>query len=800
MVRNLFLCLAFTFLSVQANAQSSVGINSNYISDVAPAYYFNDLMHSAIDWSRDVYKGWLSDPNNLGSPSIDSNGYPIGLKSGQSLLIPLGLSLGIDSTDPNQPQGAPAGTYTLITQGTGTVTLVATLTNGTVFVYNANSPSTSTFTLDAPPSTGIQLKINTSLATDYVHGIRVLMPGVDPASPYIWNQSYISTIASNFKCYRFMTMQGVAAPIGSFTPTNWGDNATLSYYTWPSSTGHGIPFEIVGELCTRAVCDGWVCAAHTTTPAFWAQMATTLKGVFPANQKLYVEFSNETWNTAAAPYAAMLAAGRSSGFYASTVSDLEVAIRYSARQSLALHNVFKSVFPSSQIVPILATQTNAYFVNIVLNEYVTVCGGSPPVIAVSPYVGWYRGNPAIYQQTISAGVNGLFTSLDDATQPDSIPANVTALQAIQTAVAPYKTSVVSYEMGFSWVGSGAAQSNTVLTSMFLTASRDARSGIYATKMLTAFAPYLVLQNWFNDIGSPGQYGDWGLLEHQNDPPSFAPKYAAVMAYASPNPPIPPTPPPLGQSTATFVGIDAATQGNWPLKYGLTSALLIGSPTPVGSSAYTWVASTTDVRAPLTSPSTPARVASTWYSTSSFTYTNKQSSSPYLFSVYCLDWDGNGTRNQTVQIADAVSGSVLDTRTITGFQNGVYLTWNVTGNVTTKITNINPSSNAVVSAFLYGGPDVPTYSLVRSGQTGQPLATFTLTTSSAFFQPILFTFADGGYGSFSVPSPSLSAGQLSEVITWTPNQAGSTSISVTNSIGMTNPAAIPLSIVSSLTVK
>ena len=44
-----------------------------------------------------------------------------------------------------------------------------------------------------------------------------------------------------------------------------------------------------------------------------------------------------------------------------------------------------------------------------------------------------------------------------------------------------------------------------------------------------------------------------------------------------------------------------------------------------------------------------------------------------------------------------SGSVLDTRTVSGFGGGVYLVWDITGHVVIRVTNTGPV-NAVVSGL------------------------------------------------------------------------------------------------------
>ena len=66
----------------------------------------------------------------------------------------------------------------------------------------------------------------------------------------------------------------------------------------------------------------------------------------------------------------------------------------------------------------------------------------------------------------------------------------------------------------------------------------------------------------------------------------------------------------------------------------------------------------------------------------------------------MDYDST-VRNEQVQILDATTGTVLDTETLSSFHGGEYLSWNVTGNVVIKVTNLNAKSNAVVSGLFIG---------------------------------------------------------------------------------------------------
>jgi hypothetical protein len=171
-----------------------------------------------------------------------------------------------------------------------------------------------------------------------------------------------------------------------------------------------------------------------------------------------------------------------------------------------------------------------------------------------------------------------------------------------------------------------------------------------------------------------------------------------------------TPPPVPQAAVTFVRSDIATQGNWQGSYGADGYAISQGPqsNPAyatfavqGQGNWTWNASTADPRA-LAVPGAE-RLATTWYSTpglQTFGFdVNITGGSAHQFALYALDWDAKG-RSETVQVVDTATNTVLDTRSITSFTNGLYLVWNISGHVT---INITPTSgpNGVVSGVFFG---------------------------------------------------------------------------------------------------
>jgi hypothetical protein len=117
----------------------------------------------------------------------------------------------------------------------------------------------------------------------------------------------------------------------------------------------------------------------------------------------------------------------------------------------------------------------------------------------------------------------------------------------------------------------------------------------------------------------------------------------------------------------------------------------------GQANFTWAGSTNDARALQKAAGTADRLAATWYASTGFTIdVNLADGQAHKVSLYLLDWD-NGNRSERIDVIDPATGNVLDSRTVTAFQGGQYLSWTVSGHVQFRITNLaSANSNAVVS--------------------------------------------------------------------------------------------------------
>lgn len=162
------------------------------------------------------------------------------------------------------------------------------------------------------------------------------------------------------------------------------------------------------------------------------------------------------------------------------------------------------------------------------------------------------------------------------------------------------------------------------------------------------------------------------------------------------------------ATAAFVGSDTTTQGNWKGVYGADGFSIphqsgalpkYAAVSFSGASSWVWKYSIADVQA-LQKPALNDRIASCWYSPSSFSIDiNLTDGQTHRLAMYFLDWDVMG-RQQTVTLTDSASGAVLNTQTLSGFSKGKWLLWDVNGRV--KVTVRALSGNAVVGGIFFHG--------------------------------------------------------------------------------------------------
>lgn len=164
----------------------------------------------------------------------------------------------------------------------------------------------------------------------------------------------------------------------------------------------------------------------------------------------------------------------------------------------------------------------------------------------------------------------------------------------------------------------------------------------------------------------------------------------------------------------FVRMDETTKGTWKGIYGRDGYSIQGDATSLptnvqfqatSANTYTWNGSTTDVRGLQKVATGGDRLAACWVTNPSVlgataTLSLNIPDRTRQVAIYCLDWDGYGPRDHTMDFIDPLTNRVLDTRRMSGYVQGKWLIWTVRGAVTLRLTNNVNGSNGVMAGIFF----------------------------------------------------------------------------------------------------
>ena len=337
---------------------------------------FVDLMKTCTQWTTQPTA------NVLDSIPLDADGYPLQLPytvNGQAQTLLTRMIYG-------QKPGVlyPGGTYILLYDGTGTFTF-----SGDVVSSIVTAPGR--IQLSVTPSTqGIFMTITTSNVSDHIRNVRVLMPGTEftyQTQPF--NQKFLDFMAP-FKVIRPMWWQFV----WQSDEVKWSDRRKTTFYRQSSyfsesalGRAHGCAYEYIIKFCNMTNKDLWLCVPHKADSDYVANLAKMMKDSLNPNLKIYLEYSNELWNstnTKAYPWV-----------QANAPQNLNSAqrIAYFYKKNF---DIWQTVFGSqmsSRIVRVVGSQlTNPWFGQQEM-AYLTSNGSGADALSPADYFLTLRQNP-----------------------------------------------------------------------------------------------------------------------------------------------------------------------------------------------------------------------------------------------------------------------------------------------------------------------------------------------------------------------------------------------------------------------
>lgn len=495
-----------------------LGTNLAGISDWTTAWNFVDEFKMTREWLTRTVDGSEWDSGQHDYIPMDLNEYPLELP----------FYSPDDENDHYVHTLMPAhvaGDYTVILEGTGSIQFWGAVSR----INFQPDGGTSIYTITVPSGEegALFLNIFESSSTDPIHDIRVIRPGfettydTEPFHPLFLER------LSPFGNLRFMDW----GETNGSSLVQWSQRTTADSYT--QTRDEGASLEHMIQLANRLQQDLWYCIPHQVDDTYISQAAQLIRDTLDTHLKLYLEYSNETWNSAGAFSQTRYV--QDQGEALGLAPDRWTAGQYyCSLRSVQIWEIFQDVFvDDSRLVKVMATQsastniTNLRFEalnNSAINpEYIM-----PDALAIAPYFG------TTYSMDDIPPIAPAYPALNDildVTAP-------TTIQNVQTHVMNQKAiantqgcRLICYEGGQHFVGIYGAENDDTLTGILHEANADPRMYSLYTDYLTMLEQEGVdLFSNFSFVSAWSKWGSWGVLEFQDQDIDVAHKYRALLEF------------------------------------------------------------------------------------------------------------------------------------------------------------------------------------------------------------------------------------------------------------------------------
>lgn len=544
----LFACVASLIGGlVPLEAQTSahhLGSNLDAVNDYSPQLPFIDLFKISRPWFTQCdpeagdpgcsyQNSWDTGEANL--LNTDSSGWVRSLPSPGAAPV-----FTMAATFWDLAQGFPAGRYIVLYDGAGTIEYGIAGEK-----VSAESRAGRDVVIVTPSRGGLLLRIS---ATDpqgtgnYIRNIRVVREAHEGLlATQTFSPLFLQRIRP-YKTLRFM---------------DWMRTNDSSAGTWGSRplegdaryTGEqGVPLEVMIELANRSAKRPWFNIPHQANDAYITNFAAAVKAGLRADLPLFVEYSNEIWNSGFSQGDWVQQRGEAT-WPSSGESGFTKRINYHGKRTAEVCDMFRQQFGSqaSRVVCVMASQAaNSWTATEALEcplwDEAPCVGHGIGAIAIAPYFGDYVGqaeNQAqveAWTQESDGGLGSLFRELSQGGELSGGPTGGAIAQSFEwieanrTVAESKGITLVAYEGGQHLVGIGAAGDSAALTELFTSANRDPRMRALYTRYLNGWhARGGGIFAHFSDISPYTRYGSWGALETANQ--STSPKYNALLEYS-----------------------------------------------------------------------------------------------------------------------------------------------------------------------------------------------------------------------------------------------------------------------------
>lgn len=374
----------------------------------------------------------------------------------------------------------------------------------------------SSIKVDLTGNGGLVLDILATDVQNHLKDFKLLLPGFE-------NSYYNKTFHPQFIEYvekfggvRFMDWMHT----NDSQVQNWKDRTSIHHKSYASEAA-GVPYQLTIDLVNQANLDGWWCIPHGANDRFIRNFLRLLRDKVEKNRKIYIEYSNETWN-------GMFAQSQYCHQQAQKIG-LKNKHQYHGYRAQQIFEMIDQVFGSEKdrVVKVVAAQSaNSWTAKQVLQT--KDVASTADVLAIAPYFGGGLGRSGGKKDPNEVkrwSVDQLEDWLYDVAMPDVFA----DIEENKKVADKYGVDLVAYEGGQHLVGVGKWTNDQQLTKLFQRMNRDLR-------MYDLYTEYL--DGWeerggdtfavFSSTNAYSKWGSWGIKEYYNQPLQETPKYEAII--------------------------------------------------------------------------------------------------------------------------------------------------------------------------------------------------------------------------------------------------------------------------------
>ena len=508
--------------SSELNRTSPIGSNIASVVDYSVDMPFVDIFKSSRPWISGGGRKW----NDGRSIDLDDDGWVRSLKPGQ-VARTLMLTKG----------GHPGGEFIILYDGEGE------LVHNNELLEAQSRPGRHV--VRVKKNGAVLFDISKTDRSNPIRNIRVLPPGgsceeddarwCDRSHPCasgsclpfeqthqerIFHPKFLQAM-SRYTVLRFMDWMRT----NHSTIRTWSERPRVTEATW---NRRGVPIEVMVSLATRLRAEPWFNIPHLADDDYVARFASLVRDTLPEEFRVWVEYSNEVWNSQFSQYREVgkCPAGKREK------NEHKAVLVCQAERTDEIFRSWREVFgqSASRVVRVVGAQAAVPWVSTMVLTHRKLYERAD-ALAIAPYFGLI-GRRKNQEEIARLSVDELLERAENEILPKAIKNMQNQAEVAQR----FGVALVAYEGGQHFVGVGGVENNEDINDLFDAINRHPRMKGFYLRYLGAWqeAGGQLFVN-FTNCGPYTKWGRWGLKEYPDQPRADAPKFDAVMEFIEQTP-------------------------------------------------------------------------------------------------------------------------------------------------------------------------------------------------------------------------------------------------------------------------